>query len=209
MLPPPREFKRYATKGELYMGTDVWYVGYGSNLSEQRFLCYIQGGTPRFGKKHNDGCTDRTLPKENTHIAIHYPLYFALPGSNKETTNWGYGGVAFISPHKDEKTKTLCRMWKITKDQYIEVKKQEGSGWYNEEIEIGKEGGIPIYTITNKVDLANVLPPSEAYLKTIALGLRETYKLDNEEIADYLIEKKGIKANLTKDEILRILTSLK
>ncbi|MBE9547502.1 MAG: hypothetical protein IMF10_08440, partial [Proteobacteria bacterium] len=163
------------------------------------------------GKKRNDGCTDRTLPKDNTHIAIHYPLYFALPGSNKKTTNWGHGGVAFISPHKDEETKTLCRMWKITKGQYIEVKKQEGSGWYNKEIEIGKEGGIPIYTITNKVDLANVLPPSEAYLKTIALGLRETCKLDNEEIADYLIEKKGINYNYPQklDRAIRCMIACK
>ena len=94
---------RYAAKRELGMGSDVWYVKYGSNLSEQHFLCYIQGGTPCFGKKHNISFTDKTLPKDNRPITIHYSLYFALPRSNKETTNWGHGGVTFISLHKEVK----------------------------------------------------------------------------------------------------------
>jgi hypothetical protein len=190
------------------MENHIWYVGYGSNLSEQRFLCYIKGGTPGFGKKCYGGCTDKTQPKDNRPKTIHYPLYFALPGRSKETTNWGCGGVAFIGPRKDEKIKTLCRLWKITKEQYTEVKEQEGEGWYNEEIEIGKEDGMLIYTITSKVDLDNILPPSEAYLKTIALGLRETWNFDNKEIVNYLIEIKGIKDNLRKDEIFQILSSL-
>jgi hypothetical protein len=190
------------------LGSYVWYVGYGSNLSEQRFLCYIQGCTPIFGKKQNSGCKDKTLPKGNKPITIHYPLYFALPGRNKETTNWGPGGVAFISTCKDEKTKTLCRMWKIKREQYEEVKTQEGPSWYDYEIPLGDEDGIPVYTITNKNNLNNILQPSEAYLKTIALGLKETYKFDNEEVANYLIEKIGIKGKLAKNEILGFLASL-
>ncbi len=104
----------------------VWYVGYGSNLNEQRFLCYIQGGTPRFGRRSDIGCTDKTLPKDNRPITIHYPLYFALPVDITKTENWDVGGVAFISPYKDTNTKTFCRMWKITKEQYEEVRVQEG-----------------------------------------------------------------------------------
>jgi len=30
--------------------TYVWYAGYGSNLNKQRFMCYIKGGTPTYGK---------------------------------------------------------------------------------------------------------------------------------------------------------------
>lgn len=194
-------------KGNIDMG-HIWYVGYGSNLSEQRFLCYIQGGTPRFGKKHNNGCKDKTLPLENKSIIIHYPLYFALPSSNKETSNWGSGGVAFISPHKDEKSKTYCRMWRITKEQYEEVREQEGRYWYNKPIPLGEDGGVPICTITNEVELNNIIPPSEAYIKTIAIGLKETYNFNNEKISNYLIEKDGIKGCLKKDEILKMIASL-
>lgn len=99
-------------------------------------------------------------------------------------------------------------MWKITREQYEEVKTQEGPGWYGYEIPLGDEDGIPVYTITNKNNLNNILQPSEAYLKTIALGLKETYKFSNEEVANYLIEKIGIKEKLTKDEILGFLASL-
>lgn len=191
------------------MKSKVWYVGYGSNLSEQRFLCYIEGGTPLFGKKKYKGCTDKTLPIERRSKIIHYPLYFALPQGETKTENWGDGGVAFIRLQKDVNTETLCRMWKITKEQYEQVRNQEGRSWYNyDEIPLGEEEGIPIYAVTNKDNLDNVLLPSESYLKTIALGLKETYKFDNEEIANYLIDKKGIKGYLAKDKIIEIIENL-
>lgn len=184
----------------------IWYVGYGSNLSEQRFLCYIKGGTSCFGKKKNDGCKkDPTLPAENKSIIIHYPLYFALPNNLKQTSNWGRGGVAFIGHHENKGLKTFCRMWKITREQYEEVRDQEGRSWYGKEIPLGENGGVPIYTITNEAVLSNIICPSDAYLKTIALGLKETYKLNEEEIADYLITKEGIKDSLKKDNLIKII----
>jgi hypothetical protein len=186
----------------------IWYVGYGSNLNEQRFICYIKGGTPRFGKRKNDGCKDRTLPAENKSIIIHYPLYFALPNNLKETFNWGRGGVAFIGHAEDKELKTFCRMWKITREQYEEVRNQEGRSWYGKEIPLGENGGMPIYTITNEAVLSNIICPSDAYLKTIALGLKETYNFSEEEIADYLIAKEGIKDSLKKDNLIKIIGSL-
>ena len=86
-------------------------------------------------------------------------------------------------------------MWKITKDQYSEVKKQEGPRWYNHEIYIGEDNGTPIYTITNKRKLNNNIAPNKRYLKTVVLGLKETYNMDNEEIIEYLIERNAIKEN--------------
>jgi len=194
-------------KGEINM-TYIWYVGYGSNLHEQRFLCYITGGTPCFGKSHNKGCKDKTLPRENKPMAIHHSLYFALPRSNTRTSMWGTGGVAFIEPEENKTSKTLCRMWKITKEQYQEVREQEGCSWYGKEIQLGEDSGIPVYTITNDDILSNISCPSESYIKTIALGLKETYNFNAEEIADYLIEKNGIRGSLQRDVILNIIASL-
>ena len=97
-------------------------------------------------------------------------------------------------------------MWKITKDQHEEVKKQEGQSWYDHEICIGEDNGILIYTITNKRKLNNI-PPNERYLKTVALGLKETYNMDNEEISEYLIGKNAIKGNFTKDNLIGIVES--
>jgi hypothetical protein len=186
------------------MESDVWYVGYGSNLSLQRFLCYIQGGKPLFGKKHHVGCADPGLPEDDRPIVIPYSLYFALPDGGKDTENWGPGGVAFISPEKDERALTAGRLWRITRAQYTEVKRKEGP-WYRKEIKLGESDGISIYTITHEVELANLIPPSEAYLKTIALGLKETCAWKNEEIANYLVGKKGIKGTLSRHKILQIL----
>ena len=185
----------------------IWYVGYGSNLHEQRFLCYINGGTPRFGKKCTNGCSDKSHPMQDKPIIINYSLYFALPDNRRKTDNWGDGGVAFIDPQKDEKSKTFCRMWKITKRQYDQVKNQEGP-WYGKQISLGEDSGIPIYTITNNVTLSNIICPSDAYIKTIALGLKESYGLSDQDITDYLIKKKGIRDSLQAHAILKIIASL-
>jgi len=186
----------------------IWYVGYGSNLSKQRFLCYILSGTPKYGCKSNQACTNKAKPLENKLIKIPYVLYFALP-EGKKTFNWGEGGIAFIAPEKveDKNLWTLGRMWKITKDQHEEVKKQEGQSWYDHEICIGEDNGILIYAITNKRRLNNNILPSRRYLKTVALGLKETYNMDNEEISEYLIEKNAIKGNFTKDNLISIIKS--
>ncbi len=63
-------------------------------------------------------------------------------------------------------------------------------------------------TITNEAVLSNIIRPSDTYLKTIALGLKETYNFDKQEIADYLIDKKGIKDSLKKDDLMKIFESL-
>ena len=187
---------------------NVWYVGYCSNLHEQRFLCYVKGETPRFGTKCANGCKDKTLPTENKPMIIAYQLYFALPGNNSRTTNWGPGGVAFIDPNENKGVKTFCRMWKLTKEQYKEVRDQEGRSWYGKEIRLGDDCGIPIYTITNGAVLPNVLCPSDAYIKTIVLGLKETYNLSDEEIVQYLMDKSGIRGILQESAILKIIASL-
>ena len=184
----------------------IWYVGYGSNLSKQRFLCYIVGGTPKYGKEYNDGCRNTNCPVDDKPFKIPCRLYFALPNGNTETSNWGPGGVAFIIPDKDlnENNRSLARMWKITKEQYEEIRNQEGCCWYNFEISLGEENGISIYTVTNENYLGNIKTPSEAYLKTIALGLKETYRLTVDGIADYLMQKDGIKDYFKKDKLIKV-----
>lgn len=47
-------------------------------------------------------------------------MYFA-----KSSGNWENGGVAFIKTNLDEKKQTLGRMYLITKEQFIDVVKQE------------------------------------------------------------------------------------
>lgn len=98
----------------------IWYASYGSNISRDRFLCYIKGGKPIGSQKEYTGCTDKTLPLDDEEIYIKSELYFA-----KKSKTWNGGGVGFIKTEFDEKVNTLGRMYLITKEQFEEVVKQE------------------------------------------------------------------------------------
>ncbi|MDW8034515.1 MAG: hypothetical protein RMI79_06270 [Nitrososphaerota archaeon] len=178
----------------------VWYVGYGSNLCKERFLCYIQGGRFKWGGCEARGCKDKTLPKESKPFWIPYRLYFS-----GKSRCWENKGVAFIytCEEPDNNNWTVGRMWKITREQYEEVRYQEGS-WYDNEILLGKEDGIPIYTFTSR-SKRFICEPSEGYLKTIALGLRETISWTAEEIFQYLEKKDGIKSKIDENKLLEII----
>jgi len=182
----------------------VWYVGYGSNLCEERFLCYIRGGRFKWGGCNAAGCTDQSLPKGNKSFWIPYRLYFA-----KESSSWECKGVAFITPNKEsnENKWTMGRMWKITNEQYEQIRNQEGPSWYNHKISLGEENGFPILTITNAAILTPYKRPSGGYLKTIALGLKETDNWSNEKIFQYLKGKEGVNSQIDEDELIEIIDS--
>lgn len=182
----------------------VWYVGYGSNLLRERFNHYILGGKFRWGGKPNNKCRDSTLPKENRVFIIPHRLYFA------NNSDWWQGnGVAFISPEPDKDAYTYGRMWKITKEQFEHIWKEEGNGknWYNKKLDLGQENGIPIYTITHSSEL-QFSTPSDNYVKTIIAGLKETYNLSDEKIIKYLIEKLGVKAHFSEQDLNTICQSI-
>mmetsp|Transcript_6136 Transcript_6136/g.18684 ORF Transcript_6136/g.18684 Transcript_6136/m.18684 type:complete len:259 (+) Transcript_6136:37-813(+) len=69
----------------------VWYASYGSNIRLERFLCYLQGGTPEGGFVHCPGARDRSAPREALPIRfLRLPMYFAQFGRR-----WK-GAVAFV-----------------------------------------------------------------------------------------------------------------
>lgn len=200
----------------------VWYACYGSNLLEERFLCYIQGGKPKGGLKEYLGSRDKTPPIETEQIIIKNQLYFA-----KYSRTW-QGAVAFISPNTNQKTNSYGRMYLITKEQFVDVLKQEigleGSldvdfeaiiekgkrivkdkSWYGLTIFLGYHNEVPIFTFTYQ-DLLPSKTPSEDYLKIIIEGLKETYNFDNEEIAQYLSSSPGIADNFNLDQLLNLAT---
>lgn len=175
---------------------DVWYVGYGSNLFRERFLCYILGGKFQCGGSVATRCTDKTLPKRDSPFIIHHDLFFA-----KSLPSWENGGVAFISPEKDESKHTYGRMWKVSVEQFSEIWDQEGRSLYDTKIELGRdENGIPIWTITSKDEL-KFNKPSDNYIKTIIAGLKETYHLGNENVLKYLMKTPGIKDNFEEKDL--------
>jgi len=184
--------------------THLWYVGYGSNLCRERFLHYIDGGKFQLGGKPCTGCRDKIFLDESKPFKIPHGLFFA-----NSAPWWGNGGVAFISLKRElNKNKhTYGRMWKITREQFLDIWNQEGGGWYDKELPLGHDNdGVPIVTITSSNKLESNTP-SDNYLKTMVLGLEETYHLDKKSILEYLIKKPGIKGNLVKKILLEIINS--
>ncbi|WP_424494773.1 hypothetical protein [Salinimicrobium sp. GXAS 041] len=191
--------------------TKLWCASYGSNLIDERFSCYISGGTPRGAHRTYVGCTDTSAPIASKPIGINAEFYFA-----KVSRTWSGGGAAFIKPKIDKRFTTLGRMHLISVEQFIELVKQEvkhegdlpinfeqaitvgvldllKETWYSKLMFLGTNEGYPIFTFTNMDFLADEInSPNEHYLKIIIEGLKETYNLSAAEIQEYLSVKKGI-----------------
>jgi len=151
----------------------VWYACYGSNLSRERFMRYV-----------ND-CTDKTEPKESRPFEIHHQLYFA-----KSSSNWDDQGVAFLNPKVDAQVVTLGRVYLMTREQFEEIKSMECGnskyGWYRHEMDFRKLEGIPVRSFTSP-DVLVSNAPSEKYLNVIRTGLMETWlELGQEACEEYL-----------------------
>lgn len=204
---------------------DVWYISYGSNICEDRFLCYIYGLTPEGSDKKERGCRDKTPPRASRKAEIPYPLYFA-----KEESKWGKGGVAFIGHQQNKKKRTIARKYLITAEQFSEVVEQENNnqqlsidinkivreghlninaGWYDRLIYLGQEAGYPMVTFTTAEAMENqpfTIPPS-SYLSMISRGLMEL-NLTKEEVVQYFYTKDGIRGKFTEKELCEYIFSM-
>lgn len=202
----------------------VWYACYGSNILEERFLCYIKGGQPNGAATNYDGCTDKTLPTDNQDFYLCCELYFA-----KKSSNWDNGGVAFVRTTSDPQASTLSRIYLITKGQLTDIARQETKTktkltidfnkakedghyifkekpcWYGNLLYLGEQTGYPIFTLTNEDDLQPYTKPSENYLRIICRGIREAHSFDNQAIFEYLRTKQGVKEFYKDEEVLNII----
>ncbi len=159
----------------------IYYISYGSNLLTKRFNLYITGGEDKELNIKQVGCLDKTSPKDVIKIQLPYNIYFA-----KSSSKWGNKGVAFLDVSKSGES--YSKGYLITKEQYLEVSKQEGA-WYDNEFYLGEYNGYPLYTLTSSTKYTNNRP-DEAYLDVIRKGLLETYKdLSIKEINNYLLRR--------------------
>ena len=203
---------------------EVWYACYGSNIREERFMCYIQGGTPPGALKNFSGCKDTAEPKESRKIAIDHEMYFA-----KESPTWNGGGICFLNPEKDTSAKTLGRTYLINSGQFIDLVRQElkfegeieidfeelaREGYYNCLNEgryglllfLGEINGVPVVTFTSEVFLEDEINrPDKAYMSTIIKGLQEIYDLKDRELHEYLHKKTGVSSKISEDELFELI----
>ena len=185
--------------------SQVWYVAYGSNLGADRFRCYLVGGRPEGGRRSYTGCRNPSEPEESFSLELPGALVFA-----GESGVWG-GGMAFFDP--TGAGSVACRAYLVTAEQFADVAAQEmrlepggefaqavadvlyditalhrlGPGRYETVACVGDRDGVPLLTITNgDVPALPPTPPSSAYLRAIATGLRESHGWDDDRIEAYL-----------------------
>ncbi len=70
---------------------------------------------------------------------------------------------------------------------------------------LGYKDGFPIFTFTANPEHNEFNRPSIGYLNQIITGLKECYALGDENIADYLIKKNGIRTSYTRNELLSLI----
>lgn len=199
----------------------VWYASYGSNINRDRFLCYILGGTPVGSSKREMGCRDTTLPLQERSFEMPHELYFA-----KKATKWQGKGVAFIDIEANPLYHTYSRMYLITRDQFIDIVRQENNhaedleldlesivkkgsfvfretSWYGNVLCVGEEEGHPIFTFTSSqpVKKEEINAPSHEYLSTILKGIRRDMGKSREETLDYIKRVKGITPFYSMEEL--------
>ncbi|MCB7482025.1 hypothetical protein [Christiangramia sediminis] len=204
--------------------TEVWYACYGSNIREERFLCYINGGTPPGALRNFTGCSDKSKPKQSRTITIDHEMYFA-----KKSPTWNGGGICFLNPEKDITANTLGRTYLINASQFIDLVRQElkfegsitidferlvkeGSyncmtdGRYGLLLYLGEIEGNPVVTFTSEAYLEpEINKPDEQYLLTILRGLKEIYTIKEMELLEYFKSKKGVENQFPTNELSRII----
>ena len=110
----------------------VWYVGYGSNLSEDRFTRYLG----------DDGADGRPARLVSRWVDFDYPVYFA--GASRR---WG-GAVAFCGLVPAAEPATSARAYAVSVDELTTVLAQENGrrslAWELPDSEVGEWTPLPV-----------------------------------------------------------------
>lgn len=188
----------------------LWYAAFGSNLSRDRFLVYLEGGVPPHSPnpKPQPGARDSSLPTGEWTGEVDAELYFGA-----SSKRWGGGGVAFLDVDPASWTRPApraqMRAYQISLSQLEDVFAQENgldetptididallaagqldalSTWYGRLAVVGTHDGAPLVTITSSTRHAPN-DPSFPYARTIVAGLVEACGLSVDEALAYLRE---------------------
>jgi hypothetical protein len=199
---------------------EVFYAAYGSNLSAERFACYIAGGTVSGARRALPGARDRRRPESWRALRVPGRVYFS-----GHSQTWG-GAPAFFDPAAPAEhlgAEVFARAWRLGWDQLEDVMAQEsgrrptalevelgalvegfsvraGPGRYDRLVCLGTLEGLPVLTCTAPGPPGAMTPaaPSLEYLAQIITGLRETFDLDDPAIVGYLGRAAGATPDLVR-----------
>lgn len=197
----------------------LWYVAYGSNLSRERFQVYLQGGRPVGGARDYPGCRDPVGPDRDVSLMVPGGLRFVGVSSV-----WGGGMAVYDAGATGE---IAARAYLISAEQFVDVLAQEmrlepgldvdltlvretgwhslGPGRYQTLAHLGTREDLPMLTFTSSdVGSHRLNAPAEGYLRTIALGLRESHGWTRTEIGRYLTRFPGAAGTWSTESVERL-----
>lgn len=150
----------------------VWYAAYGSNLSRERFMRYLDGGRPEGSTFAETGAPDASPPRDFQVAVLRHRLVFA-----GWSPRWK-GATAHLMVGHDPSAHTLARLYLVSRDQLESVCTQEGTAY--ELVECHEPvDGYEVFAVT-VADPGPPGAPSPAYVDTMARGLAESWHLDEE-----------------------------
>ncbi|KAJ4872002.1 Histone deacetylase 5 [Raphanus sativus] len=200
---------------------DVWYASFGSNMWKQRFLCYIEGGQVEGMTKPCVGSMDKSPPKGITWGLYPNRLFFGRESTNVWGQG-GVAFLNPLTNLTDQTHMCLYRITleqfndvlfqenglNVDFDSPIfdltALKLVENNGstpleadlapWYGNVVCMGREGDIPILTMTCTLSLVEkftsgeipLRPPAKAYANTFIRGLVEGGIFSEEEAEAYI-----------------------
>ena len=187
---------------------EIWYAAYGTNMTLDRFTCYLTGGSPPGARRVTPGARDPALPRDSRPVEMRGCVYFAW-----ESPTWG-GGIAFYDPAGEGRS--VGRAYLLTLGQLSDVVAQEmhrtpgadldlrdlvtdgtallGPGRYESMHVVGQIDDAPVVTMTSswEADEISYNPPGAAYLATMGRGLAEGQGWDPDQVTAYLLARPGI-----------------
>lgn len=207
--PPGSQAKNYPRlpNGRI---AELYYTSYGSNMLEERFSAYIDGGT--YNGTWHPGSHDPTPPQDATSILLDHPTYYAWYSSR-----WN-GGISFLDYNTPGAS--IGRSYLISSGQFDDVVAQESGSLltqappqvnldktikrtvkeddnrlYGTLVHVGDHNNRPIFTFTTNSNIpenlaeehwsAGMEPPSPEYLRVIGRGLEENHGYDIEKQTTY------------------------
>jgi hypothetical protein len=194
----------------------LWYVAYGTNLSIARLRCYLRGGRLPGVARRYQGCRDRSDPPVAFGTLVPGGIYFT-----GQSSVWG-GGMAVYDP--EHPGWVAARAYLLTASQFGDVLAQEmrqepgvevdltpvhrlgrhsyGPGRYQTLVRVGSRNGLPMLTFTSGHHAHHDLSaPTAAYLRTMAIGLRESHGWSHARIGAHLASIPGAHGSWTPDQI--------
>ena len=197
----------------------VWYGAYGSNVLEERFLRYIEGGSYAPQQPPHVGARDTQGPGPKSPL-VHGPWSLSF---GYKSERWG-GGVAFLDP--DFSQRACIRCWDVTDQQFMDIAAQEnglqpgevdvdiaglkdsgeliiGDTWYSRIVYLGEYLGQPVMTFTSPKPV-EAHAPGESYLSVILNGFLEAAPGQLDQHLDRLMRADGVDCGWTRETLLQL-----